>query len=111
MATPERGNWAVTGPEARFGWMLPIIRPEDAEGPRVLVAYSPEIIAEQTADLDEQRLDTYLTGIEFLIMTHVGFIGQHEPDTARRMAEDALYDINPAALALMTDTQMKALSA
>lgn len=102
--------WPLPG-NLRFGWMPPTKCTEgDGESSEeiVLALFSPDLIAEVTAGLDDSQLDDYLTIVEFIFATHVARIDESSAVVARE-AEDALYEEVPDMLKLRFETEARAI--
>lgn len=71
VATPEAAQWRglidELGPQAIYGWSWPI----EHDAPAILMPYCPEIIDEQTADLDDDELKEYLDVIKWVGQSHI----------------------------------------
>lgn len=103
-ATPTKAQWDThpDGPYKRFGIRPPVIIAEQTL--QIIVSYCPELIAEQTAHLSHEELDSYLDGLEYIM----GRITQHvlagdDPELAMSKTENEFYDHAPEAQSFMSD--------
>lgn len=104
-----------------FGWVPPF--PADGEHPEpcrcsaclagdevetILAPFCPELIAEQTADLDDEAFDQYLDVIDFCTSLHI--IHRHlAADERQRLVDSMLYDQAPGSMELQNAVQMRVL--
>lgn len=112
-AIPSRETWTAypLPPSLQTGWLPPVIAADD---PPLMIAFCPEIIADQTNELDDHDLSAYLDMIEFSMSRHVQYFIE-QPDTAVEdrtvMILDELYDNNADAAAFFLEIQARALDA
>jgi hypothetical protein len=91
----------VPGP---FGYTMPGAGPEQEE----VFRFDPDVVAAQTAHLDDEQFIAYLDVVEFVADTHVTLY-ELPFDERLRWVEDELYDCFPGSLRLWTDVQVRAL--
>lgn len=119
VSTPDKETWeSYPLPDGyRYGWLSPQpLGSDDVDDPQWMVSYCPEVIADQTAWLDEDALSAYLDLTEAVILRHIALL-EEQPgltDTERsRMVEDeiidALVDADNNVLALYAEVQMRVL--
>lgn len=88
-------------PNTRFGWSTEEIG-----------AFCPELIAQQTADLNEEDLNDYLTAIFWILDRHIVLLWENPEmsrDERHRQIEDDLYDIGAGSIDLLNHVQLKVL--
>ena len=93
----------------RFGFLWPR-RFEDG----IIVAYSAEVIAQQTLGLDDAQLGHYLDLLELMLADYVADLGRHPErphDERRRLVEDQLWDLRPASVHWLSEVQLQILDA
>lgn len=109
LETFDAATWATlvhddpTNLHRPFGFAVPFRR--DAE---VIVQVCPELVALQSAELDDETFTDYLNALEWHIDVHIVHldlpIAEAEEIVDRRLAEDAL-----GSMALMNSVQARAL--
>lgn len=91
-----------------FGWFPPMALGGNAE--LTLVSFCPELMAEITAWLDDDQLDTYLWTIKELMDGYLEALMKGQSgDVARQKVESQIFDENPEALALFSQIELRAL--
>lgn len=121
IAMPEPAAWEGLAIPIKYktqGWLypLPYTRPED-QGETLMITVCVETIVEHTRWLTDDELSSYLSAIEMFMGVHVAHYPLTEDDPEgiplaadrERLAEDKLYDVNPDALNLVTEVQMRAM--
>lgn len=90
VATPEPTWWwsnaAMFGPPAKLGWGVPQWNPESTDDNDIhplIIAYCPEVIDEQTADLTDEELDEYLKAVEWTMDNHIVLLFEIRDDDVR----------------------------
>jgi hypothetical protein len=110
-----------TGVNKQFGWVPPFaIEGEHPDYCRcsacaagddvetIVAPFCPELIAEQTADLDDAAFEQYVDVIDFCSSLHI--IHRHRPaDERQRLVDNALYDQAPGSMELQNAVQMRVL--
>lgn len=91
-----------------FGWYPPM--PIEDDPNVLLVAFSPELIAELTSHLTDEQLDSYLRVVETILDGYIEAIETGVPAAiARERIESALFDTDPDALTLLSEIEARAL--
>lgn len=112
-ATLDLDAWAefvAQHPEdTRFGWAAPIDTDE-----AITVVYCPEAVSLVTDTLNDEDFIIFMDILEWMIDKHIVYIARedsipHEA-TRARLIEDELYEINPEALAFMSQLQFAFLT-
>jgi hypothetical protein len=98
-------NWPLPG-HLRFGWMPPIRVDDDEE--KLLVMFSPELMAAVTGVLSDEQFEDYMTLVEFVLARHVEYIDR-PGDEVHQLIEDQLYTEVPDALMLRYNVEAQAL--
>lgn len=95
--------------DTRFGWAAPV-----DDGEIILVMFCPEAISLVTDTLNDDDFIVFMDILEWMIDKHVLYLAREDsvPDETTRvqMIEDELYEINPAALAFMSNLQFEFLT-
>lgn len=95
------------GSLAILGWAWPVHNPESEWDPSknaIIVPYCPEIIDEQTAELDEGSFAAYLTLIQYVVDLHIAYWNETADDEERHRRIDAeLLDEIPSLHRLLHD--------
>ena len=92
----------------RFGWMPPVQVSDPKAKNGLLVLFSPRLIAEVTAHLTFDEIDSYLTIIEFVLARHVAQAGRPVEEINNEI-EVELYETNPEALTMRYEAEARAL--
>jgi hypothetical protein len=91
-----------------YGWFPPM--PIDGDNNLPLVSFCPELMAEITAWLDDEQLDTYLWTIEVLFDGYLDAMAEgHDPAAMREKIESELFDLHPESLTLLSQIELRAL--
>lgn len=99
------GNYPVAG---QFGWFPPM--PIDDDPNLLIVTFSAELIADITAWLTNEQLDTYLGVVEMFLDAYIEAMESGtDANEARERAESELFDTDPDALALLSQVEARAL--
>lgn len=106
-APMDKEAWEAMGlgHEFGFGW-LPPMKVEHG----VIVSFCADVIAEQTAELDDVDFETYVGTIEHRISRHVQWIDELDLDARRIKVENELYEKAPAAFELISEVESAALA-
>jgi hypothetical protein len=104
-------QWADVGSpdptgNRRFGWIPPY-----EEGQEVLFPVCPEIIAEQTEDLDDLLFGAYVDVIQFTCDLSIAYHGIEDDYERARMIDKRLLDTAAGSMRLINRVQMRALDA
>lgn len=110
VSTPDAELWRTLvdqlGPQAMFGWSWPIAH----DDPPILVPYCPEIIDEQTADLNETDFVSYLEIIEWVVDTHITmWETESDPVVRTALIEDELGEQFPSKLNVWMQVRLAVL--
>lgn len=89
-----------------FGYLPPTLDDETDEWE---MRYCPTIIEAQTAELDDEDLHNYLEACDAQASLFVIHDDGQDRDDLRRKVEDALFDVAPGSLMLLTRVQMAVL--
>lgn len=101
-------NYPVPG--HLFGWFPPM--PLDDDYQLVVVSFSPELLAEITAWLDDDELDAYLSAVEQLVDCYLRLLAtapELSPSEQQIWVEREMLDANPDALDLVSRVELQAV--
>lgn len=102
--TLDEWEAAQKHPTELFGWLWPRLQDPD---PGVMVAYSPERIAETVVGLEDYDVESYLLMVEYAINRHIVLLIQDgmELDERVRTVEDELGDTWDHCFVLLNTVQ------
>lgn len=110
----DRSEWVdvgddPTGLHKPFGFM-----PQRTDGPRLLVQFCPELIAEQSLHLEDADFTRYLQFIEGHVHMHVShtpetMTGFYDADELEGVIDRTLTELAPRLVALANQVQMRSL--
>ncbi|HKY74597.1 MAG TPA: hypothetical protein VJS45_00540 [Acidimicrobiia bacterium] len=107
----------------RFGWVPPFLEEDRPHRPAcrcglcaahqrpattIQAAFCPELIAEQTADLDDVSFAGYLHAVFFTMVQHLVLLDVPAEDR-EVLVDDALYEACPEGLRLLSEVQFAVL--
>lgn len=108
VVTPDMEAWRPMAQLGfcRYGWNPPTCI--DGDNLLLVMAFSPEVIAKVTEELDDEELEVYLAT---LLTFMAAFIDDptEDPLKIRHSIEDYLYENNPEALALANEVEASSL--